>query len=333
MWDQAAILRSRRLLLNECTPSAAVGSLCTHLGLPHCTLSRTIRARYSDRFGIRHRKEKRLYIIHIPDRRPEHVFRSVLRGLATIEQQPPQILTWYNEVADQMPLLLRQATSTTDGATTDGATSTTDGATSTTDGATSTTDGATSTTDWATTDGATSTTGGATSTTDGATVARRSKKRSAGVLPARPHKKPAADLFDRMTIFRRWEEAERRLDPELALRSMAAAQARRLLDPDKAYPQIQYNIVWSDHLEGAWRCQQTAPHHYTIFLNKEWLLAMVGLRATLTVGGVTAPSFTKAVLLLVLQAMTRILSRQPGADKAALLRRSGLASLHSSLAR
>ena len=71
-------------------------------------------------------------------------------------------------------------------------------------------------------------------------------------------------------------------------------------------------------LEGAWRCQQTAPHRYTIFLNKEWLLAMVAMRATLTVGGVTAPSFTKAVLLLVLQATARILSRQPGADKAAL---------------
>ena len=112
---------------------------------------------------------------------------------------------------------------------------------------------------------------------------------------------------------------------------MAVVQAARVLDPDRAYEQIQYTVVWKDKLDGMWRCQQTAPHRYTIFLNKGHLLAMACMGATLEVGGVHVPSFCKAVLLLVVQAMTRILSRQPGADKRTLLQRSGLASLHSKL--
>ena len=295
MWDQASIIRSRRLLLNNCTPSAAVRSLCTHLGLAHFTVNRTIRARYSDRFHIRHRKNT--YTIHVPDRQPEYVFRSVLRGLATIEQHPPHILTWYKDFSDRLPLLLQQRSPTTRTDTNPKR---------------------------------------KTRSAENETLSERPQKKASSQRLQSSEQPPtkSSDLLDRMGLFRRWErqEEERRLDPELAVRSMAAAQARVVLDPDNAYRHLQYKIVWSDRPEGAWLCQQTAPHRYTIFLNKEWLLAMVAMRATLTVGGVLAPTFCRAVLLLVLQAMTRILSRQAGADKAGLLRRSGLASLHCRLA-
>ena len=104
-----------------------------------------------------------------------------------------------------------------------------------------------------------------------------------------------------MTLFRDWEEREEKRcwDPGEALRSIAVVQATRVLDPDSVFAQIQYTVVWEDNLKGVWQCQQTAPHRYTIFLNKGHLLAMVCMGATLEVGGVHTPSFCKAVLLLV----------------------------------
>lgn len=267
---------------------AAVRSLCTHLDLVHQSLSRTICAKHSDRFRITHHRGKNRYTIHVPERQPEDVFRSVLRGLAVIHHQPPDLLCWYDDFASQLPLL-RQTT------------------------------GQKRTMSFTSTPSKKM----KMSTPDTSTSSKTSS----------PKMGSCTSLWERMTLFRDWErrEEQRCWDPGEALRSMAVVQATRLLDPDCAFTNIQYTVVWTDKLKGPWRCQQTAPHRYTIFLHRGHLLAMVCTGATLEVGGVHAPTFSTAVLLLVLQAMTRILTRQAGADKHTLLRRSGLASLHSRL--
>jgi len=135
-----------------------------------------------------------------------------------------------------------------------------------------------------------------------------------------------------MDVFRQWEEQEEeRWDPGLVLRSMAVVQSRQLLDPERHYNKVQYKVAWADQLDKAWRCQETAPHRYTILLHKGHLLAFVCMQTTLTVGGVPASTFNEAVLLMVLQAMALILVNREGADKDTLLARSGLRSLRTTL--